>query len=433
VAAFDPELSSVRSKRLAVLSYPAFRMFWTATMVSAIGNALIPVTLALAVLRYGGGPLQLGTVLALGAITQVALLLVGGVWSDRLPRKTVIIAASATGAVLYGGMGLLLFSGRVRFWQFVVLSVSNALVNAFLRPATSGLVAQTVPKTSLQSANALLSLSNNVPMVVGPAIAGILAAVGGPGWAFVLDAASFVGAIALMARIPVVATEGAPPDRRSFWRDLTGGGREVVSTPWLWRNLVTHSLWNLGFSTLFVVGPTIMIEHSDTSDWAIVSTGIALGSVGGALISLRIRTNRPLVTGNLALLTGALPFVALLAKAPALVVAVCAVAATAGTDVLGALWNATLQRLVPTDRLSRVSSYDWMVSLSATPVGYAVAGLLLRSAGRTTALICPIALIIVPSALVTLTRSVRSVTGPESPRQPAAVAAQIADTACPEP
>jgi len=381
-------------------------------MVSAIGSALIPVTLAFAVLRSDGSAFELSYVLASGAIAQVALLPVGGVWSDRLPRKTIIVGANLVSAVLYTGMGILLFTGSARGFEFALLSVLSGAAKAFLRPATSGLVAQTVPAAELRSANALLSLSNSVPMLAGPAIAGVLAALAGPGWAFVIDGVSFLAAIALMMRIAAVGSPRLPNEPKAFWRDLAIGGREVAATAWLWRNLVSHCLWNLGFSMLFVVGPATMIKHSHIADWAAVSTGIAFGSVTGALVALRVKAKRPLVTGNLALLPGVLPFAALLAGAPGWLVAVCAALASAGLDVLGALWNATMQALVPADRLARVSSYDWMVSLSTIPVSYLAAGAILGSAGTTTALVVPMALIVLPTCLVVLTGSVRSVLGP---------------------
>jgi len=400
--------------RYSALAHPDFRNFWISSMVSAIGSALIPVTIAFAVLRAGGGAVELSYVLASGAIAQVALLPFGGVWSDRLPRKTVIVGSNAVSALIYTGMGLLLFSGKARVWEFIVLQALSAGAKAFLRPATSGLVAQTVPAAELQSANALLSLSNSVPMVAGPAIAGALVALDGPGWAFVIDGASFVAAIALMARIPTVGPGRRAAAASGLWRDLVIGGREVGGTPWLWRNLVTHGLWNLGFGMLFVIGPVMMIRHSHIADWAIVSTAIAFGSVAGAIVALRVKAKRPLVAGNLALLPGVLPFVALLAGAPGWIVAIGAVFASAGVDVLNAQWNATLQRLVPNDRLARVTSYDWMISLCSTPVSYLVAGAIIGSAGTTAALAVPIILIAVPTSLVVLAGSVRSILGPET-------------------
>lgn len=404
-------------------------------MVSAIGSALIPVTLAFAVLRSGGGAFELSYVLASGAIAQVALLPVGGVWSDRLPRKTVIVGANAVSAVLYTGMGVLLFTGGSHGFELALLSVLSAAAKAFLRPATSGLVAQTVPAAELQSANALISLSNSVPMVAGPAIAGVLASLAGPGWAFIINGVSFVAAIGLLLRIKAVGSPRKATDRKAFWPDLMIGAREVGSTPWLWRNLLTHSLWNLGFSMLFVVGPATLIKHGHIAGWAAVSTAITFGSVTGALVALRIKSKRPLVTGNLALLPGALPFVALLAGAPGWLVAVCAALASAGVDVLGALWNSTMQRLVPSDRLARVTSYDWMVSLCTTPVAYVAAGAILGSAGTTTALVVPMVLMVVPSCLVVLDGSVRSILAPAADDtdppadEPAEKPAATADTA----
>jgi MFS family permease len=398
----------------AVLAHRSFRYFWVSSTISAIGTALIGVTLAFAVLRTSGSPVALGYVLASGAIAQVILLPLGGVWSDRLPRKTVIIAANAVGGVLFGAMGLLLLLGGARVWQFVILSIGSAAAVAFSRPAVSGLVKQMVPNADLQSANALVSLSNNIPRLAGPGIAGVLVVVSGPAWGFLIDGASFFIAVATMIPIPMDELTKISPSHNSFWRDLKAGGREVV-TPWIWKNLLAHGFWNLGFVMIFVLGPATLITHGNATGWAKVATGMAIGSVLGASIALRVKTKRPLVTGNLALLTGAFPFAALIVGVSGWGVAVCAAIAMAGADVLNALWSSTLQRHVPPDLLGKVTSYDWMISLSTTPLSYLAAGWMYRSLDIKVALAVPIILTTVPPFIMALASSSRSVVGLERP------------------
>jgi len=400
-------------RRRAALANPGFRKFWISATVSGIGNTLIPVTQALAVLRLGGGSVALGVVLASGAITQVLLLPIGGVWSDRVSRKTLIVSTDGISGLLYCFMGLLLFTGNARVWQFIVLSVLTAILTAFYRPAISGLVAQLVPKSELQSANALISLSGGAPRLIGPAIAGILATVAGPSWAFLIDGISFFAAIALISSVQAVALDSAPAGRKAFWKEFTAGAREITA-PWIWQNLLAHGVWNLGFCTLFVVGPAILIGHGRVADWAAVATGLALGSVGGAALALRVKAKRPLVVGGLALLPGAMPFIALIIGVPAWGIVICAVLAAAGVDVVNALWSATLQARVGADKIGKVSSYDLMISLCTTPVSYLAAGIMLRSFGATTILVVSIVLIVIPASLVSLSRSIRAVRSPSA-------------------
>jgi len=375
--------------------------------VSQIGSAAVPVTTTFAVLRIGGNAADLGLVLAVGALTGVVLQVFGGVWADRLPRKTVILVGNLICGVLATGIGLLLLTGQARVWHFMILSIGNGVVRSVQRPATSGLVAQLVPPEQLQSASALLSLTRSVPSTAGPTIASLLVAFAGPGWSYLIDGVSFFACALLMAWIPV---HGVARVKESFWRELRAGTMEVLSRGWLWQNLLSHSLWNLGFAMFFVLGPAIVISRSGSvAEWAAISTGITVGSVSGALLALRIKTSRPLVVGNLALLTGAAPFLAMFLKAPIWLVVPAAALATAGLDVLNALWSSTLQQLIPSDKMSRVSAYDWMVSLSITPVGFALAGPLGKAFGPRRALLVPILLILVPSLLASCLPSVRSI------------------------
>ncbi|GAA1168515.1 MFS transporter [Kitasatospora gansuensis] len=396
------------------LADATFRALWLSRLVSAIGSAVIPVAMAFAVLEIGGGVGQLGTVLACGAVTEVVMLTVGGVWADRLPRRTVMLSTEAFSGLLAGGLGLLLLTGHAQVWHFGALAMASAVGKAFFRPATAGLVSELVPPRQLQSANALLSLCRSVPAVAGPAVAGLLVALAGPGWAYVIDGASFLFSALLLATIPVGRRE--PKERDSFWSELRGGAAEVTGRPWLWQNLLSHGLWNLGFSMLFVLGPTlVMVETSGSAagtgaaGWAAVSTGLTVGGLAGGLLALRISCRRPLVVANLALATGAAPFLAMLADAPIWTVVVAAAVAAAGTDVLGALWDSTVQQLVPQEKMSRVTAYDWMVSLSITPLGYALAGPLAEHLGFTRALLVPVLLILLPSITLAFLPAIRSI------------------------
>ncbi|MFD0570733.1 MFS transporter [Kitasatospora gansuensis] len=185
------------------------------------------------------------------------------------------------------GLGLLLLTGHAQVWHFGALAMASAVGKAFFRPATAGLVSELVPPRQLQSANALLSLCRSVPAVAGPAVAGLLVALAGPGWAYVIDGASFLFSALLLATIPVGRRE--PKERDSFWSELRGGAAEVTGRPWLWQNLLSHGLWNLGFSMLFVLGPTlVMVETSGSAagtgaaGWAAVSTGLTVGGLAAA-------------------------------------------------------------------------------------------------------------------------------------------------------
>ena len=135
-----------------------------------------------------GSASALGLVLAARTLAQIAALLAGGVFGDRLPRKLVLIGSDSANCAIQLAMGLLLVSGHAEVWQLIVLQLAGGAATAFHSPATSGLVPQTVPADALQQANAFMTLSRYGATILGAAAGGILVATVGSGWAIVLDA-----------------------------------------------------------------------------------------------------------------------------------------------------------------------------------------------------------------------------------------------------
>src|SRR5215213_6546912 len=139
---------------------------------------------ALAVLSIGGGASGIGYVLAAFSAAQVAFLLVGGVWADRLPRRVVMLTCDAVRAAVDGFIAFALLTGEMRLWMFVVTAAVFGAASAFFLPAASGLVPETVSAPRLQQANGLLSISQTSTRVFGPALSGLIVALLHPGWVF---------------------------------------------------------------------------------------------------------------------------------------------------------------------------------------------------------------------------------------------------------
>src|SRR4051812_15254511 len=121
-----------------------FRLLWAGQTLSSIGDAVTPVALALAVVTATGSATALGLVLAAQAVTQVALILPGGVWADRLPRRRVMLTADVIRALTHMLMGAELIGGGVNIAHLAVLAAVSGAASAFFLPASSGLVPATV-------------------------------------------------------------------------------------------------------------------------------------------------------------------------------------------------------------------------------------------------------------------------------------------------
>jgi MFS family permease len=144
---------------LGPLEERQFRRLYLARAFSQLGDGLVPVALAFAVLEVDSSPSALGFVLAARSVPLVAFLLVGGVWADRVQRQRLMLAADLLRAVTQGTLAALVLTGRAELWQFIVLTFLYGCGAAFFLPASTGLIPQVVSLGRLQQANALLGLT----------------------------------------------------------------------------------------------------------------------------------------------------------------------------------------------------------------------------------------------------------------------------------
>ena len=393
---------------LAPLGRRAFRILWIGQTVSSAGNALVQIALVFAILHVGGNAVDIGIIAAIQTAVRVVFILAGGVWADRLRRQFVMLASDTLRAAVEAVLAVLLIVGAARVWELGIGAAVFGAASAFFGQASTGLVPETVPSGHVQQANSLMSLSASFAQVGGLAAAGALVAAFGPGIVFAIDGASFAAsAVSLgLLRLP----PRKMPERASFRKDLAGGWHELVIRPWYWINLIAHACCNFAIPAYLVLGPVIASEKlGGPSAWGALSASFAGGTVIGGFIGLRLRLSRPLVVANLAGALGALPLLALAPPLATWVIAVASVLCGSGLTVLNTVWYATIQQLVPDQVLSRVSSYDWLISLIAMPAGYAIAGPAAAAIGNSATLNWSAALIAVPVMITVLVPGVRRV------------------------
>jgi MFS family permease len=358
--------------RTSPLADSRFRLVWTGQTLSFLGDALVGLALTLTVVKATGSAADLGLVLAAAVLPRLLLMPAGGVWADRLPRQRVMLTASLVSAAVQLTIGAMLFTTGVHIGYLAVLSGVYGAASAFLTPATTALVAGTVDTALLRQANALLEVSRQVTRVAGPTLATAIVLGAGAGWAFMFDGLTFVLAALTLA---FVRAEFRPARRESFRAELAGGWSELRRHRWLWTSLLAHAVWNLCISAYPTLAPLLLIgaAHGELA-WTVATQASAIGAVAGAVAALRVQAPRPLLAVNVALSTSALPLAAVALGAPLAVVAVSAAIMNAGLSYGNTVWCTALQVHVPERALSRVSAYDWLVSLGLSPVGLAVAG-----------------------------------------------------------
>ncbi len=357
------------------LSEREFRHVFLANASSAFGDNVAPIALAFGVLDIRSSASALGLVLAARSVPFVVFLLVGGVWADRLPRQRVMVASDLLRCATQGLTAVFFIAGVARLWEVAALQALYGAGDAFYQPAATGLTPQTVSAARLQQANALLSLSWSTTGIAGPALAGLLVATVGPGWALAFDASTFAASAAFLLRVRL-PHRAERVEGRSFLAEVVGGWKEVSSRVWLWVSIADFALYQLFvLATLFVLGPVIAKRSlGGAAAWALVIAAMGIGSLVGDFLGLRLEPRRVLLVAHLAAGMVAPLMILLGAGAPAAVSAVPAVLAGVAFSYSNTLWFTALQENVPEEAISRVSSYDWMGSTVLRPIGFALVG-----------------------------------------------------------
>ncbi|WP_239083918.1 MFS transporter [Asanoa ishikariensis] len=377
-----------------MLFTPSFRAFYLGRLVSLAGGAMTPIALAFAVLDASGRPSDLGIVLACQLVPHLALLLVGGVVADRLPRRAVLVVANLGAGLTQGGIALVLITGGYRLWLVAGLALLAGGLEAFTSPALRGIVPELVGSDQLQRANSLLSATRSAVLIVGPTVAGLVVVAAGGGWAIAVDAVSFVAAAAFLSRLPRVAP--APAAGAGLLHDIRDGWRVFVAIPWVWPVALAYAVINLvNVGPWQILGPSLTQQRSGEAAWGMVLSVRAVGLLVMSAVMYKLALRRPLRFGRLAGALGACSLLALGLGLHPVALAACAFLGGVGFAASGITWESAVQQHVPSAHLGRVSSIDDLLSFAAIPAGQLLVGPAAAAwGGAKVALCCGVAFVV---------------------------------------
>jgi MFS family permease len=245
----------------------------------------------------------------------------------------------------------------------------------------SALTPEVVSDHHLQGANGYVAMAQNGGLIAGSALGGVLVATLGSGIAIAIDALTFFVAGLLVYSFRHVSIPGE--SENSMLSDLAHGWRVFTSYKWIVVVVAAFSLivmvWR---GSEEVMGPVLALEiYGGASGWAVVLGAQAVGLLVGAYLGTRVNPRRPLVAGMLVTLALPVFMIVLALQSPLFIVAIAAFFLGIALDIFYVVWITVLQRKVPRESLSRVSSYDAMGSLMFGPIGLALAGPLIGGAG----------------------------------------------------
>jgi MFS family permease len=155
------------------------------------GDFFSYIALTWLVLQLTRSSLALGTVLVVQALPRALLMAVGGALADRLSPRLTMLGSMGLRAVFVAPLAVLVLTGRVQMWEVYSIAVVFGIVDAFFMPARSSILPKVVADHELEPGNAVLNVTAQTSVILGPVLGGVIVAVFGIGWAFAGDAACF--------------------------------------------------------------------------------------------------------------------------------------------------------------------------------------------------------------------------------------------------
>jgi MFS family permease len=360
---------------LDILLVKYAKRLFIARFISNYGNGMGPIALAFGILGLPNGSANLlGLVLGTTTVLFLVMAPFGGVIADKYGRaKMVGLTDMAGGLILFVQAGYFA-TGNVPIAVLLIVNGAFGILWGIFWPAFSGVIPAVLPEAGLQKGNALNALFTNSGMILGAASAGFLIDAFGPAITLGIDAASFFLSGLLVFTFRHL-TPRAEHTENTMIDDLRHGWKVFISFRWIVIIVAVFSFIVMCWAAAEnVLGPLIALEHFDgAKSWSYVITAESVGLVVGSLIAIKVKPKYPMRFLMLSSFTITF-YIASLAKPQSLaVIAVGAFLFGITLDLWGTLWSTALQRKVPRDSLSRVSSFDAMGSLMFRPIGLAIA------------------------------------------------------------
>ncbi|MFE1285718.1 MFS transporter [Streptomyces sp. NPDC058751] len=358
---------------------PQFARLFIGQSLSVLGDRVSFVAVPFAALSVGGSASDVGLLAAAGLVPTLLFSLVGGVWADRFPRHRIMLVSDLVRFAAQGLAAVLLLTGVAEVRHLVLLMAVFGTADAFFMPAATGLTPLLVGADRLREANALRGFVQSAGLVAGPALAGLLVASAGPGGALAVDALTFAVSAAFLARLTpreMTAEAARPAPGGRFLGELRAGWAQVRGRPWVWSGMAAISVYHVVvLPSVFVLGPVLAEDRwGGAAGWAVVTAGFGIGSVVGDVCAYRIEVGRPMALAAAALAVASCQAVVIGLGTSVAVTAVLEAVTGVAVSVFFVTWETALQTHIPEAALSRVSSYDHLLSSGLMPLGLVLAG-----------------------------------------------------------
>jgi MFS family permease len=378
---------------LAPFASRDFRLLWSASTISLLGDGVWYVAIGWQTLELSNGATALAVVWLAFTVPHIAMLLFGGVISDRLPRRRILLGANVVSGIFVGTIAVLSLAGVLSIWKLLILVAGYGASEAVFGPAYGAIVPELVDRDVLTQANSLNQLNRPLALrLAGPALGGLLVGGLGSGAALALDAGTFVLSAAILSqmRVPRTMLEGTEVSIRAVLREVGEGIAAVRRVPWLWAGMGADAIGTLATWGCVQALVPVLVRNDLGGSAETLGLVYAAGGVGAVVAALgtgsRGSPRRPVFV-LFVVLAGKVAAVGLFGFATSAATALVASFLMGALSTVGlVVWMTLIHERVQGELLGRVNSIDWLVSTSLMPVALAVVGPLADAFGARTLL-----------------------------------------------
>ena len=262
-----------------VLRHRDFDLYWSGVVLSQIGTRGTVAANLFQVYALTGSVTQTGLVGLGQAVALLVLSPIGGAYADRVDRRRLLQAAQAVSMVVAFALTALTMTGSAQSWHVLVSVLLTTAAASFDQPARQAIIPALVPRSQLGQAIALLNPSRELAVLIGPALAGVLIAVSGPGLMYLVDGVTYLILIIVLGllHVPPLITGGAP---RSIFGSIAEGAQYVLRRPLVIR-LMALDLSATVFAAYRVLLPALALDvlHVGPEGYGVLSAAPSAGAL----------------------------------------------------------------------------------------------------------------------------------------------------------
>ncbi|MFB7936185.1 MFS transporter [Streptomyces sp. NPDC056049] len=363
-----------RGETFSSLSIRNYRLFFTGAIVSNTGTWMARITQDWLVLSLTGSAAAVGITTALQFLPMLLFGLYGGVIADRYPKRNLLLVSQAALGLCGLALAALTLSGHVQVWHVYLIAFLLGMVTVVDNPARQSFVSELVGPDRLRNAVSLNSANFQSARLVGPAVAGVLIAGVGSGWAFLINGLSFLApltALWLMRTSELHKVERAPRGKGQ----LREGLRYVAGRPDLiWPIALVGFIGTFGFNfPIWLTAFSEEVFHVGAGTYGFLNTLMAAGSLAGALLAARRGSTRLRMLVIAAGVFGVLEIAAALSPSFWLFALLLVPIGMIGLTV-NITANSAVQMATDPVMRGRVMSLYMMVFAGGTPIGAPLLG-----------------------------------------------------------